>query len=151
VKDPAEIVRAILHNEGVGQWLGSADNPAQPWKITVGIALPDNPDRLIKIVQAGGRSPFPQWLINFPTVQVMVRGNQNGYAEARAKITEVVDELLGIQSGLVVDGETLQSCTQMGDILPLGEDDRKRPLLSANFSLIVLPAASARTHRAPIT
>lgn len=93
---------------------------------------------------------MPHLLLNFPSVQVMIRGAENGYQAAYEKIKDVVKALLGIQTQ-VLQGDTYRSCVQIGDIAYLGQDDGTRPLFSANFSFIVLPAAESGDNRIPIT
>jgi hypothetical protein len=50
-----------------------------------------------------------------------------------------------------VSGDVYQSCTQVGDIAYLGQDDNTRPMFSMNFSFIVLPAAEVGSNRVAIT
>ena len=113
-------------------------------------APPDKPDSIILINMTGGRSPLPHLLLNFPSVQIMVRGGRNGYVAASNKVTAVVNALLG-KTSTVDGGDTYRAFNQIGDITYLGQDDNTRPMFSANFSYIVEPAAISGGHRAPIT
>lgn len=102
--------------------------------------FPVSPDESIVINQSGGRSPYPHLAINFPSVQIMVRGRKSGYVVARHQMGEVCDILLGIGPTLL-NSDTYQSCNQMGDVISLGQDDNSRPVFSANFWFIVLPSS----------
>jgi hypothetical protein len=138
--DPAKGIADILVEENVGV-LGSLTG----WNISLG-RFPDQPDTSILVNQTGGYSPFPHLLLNFPSVQVLVRGSKGGYQDARAKIDEVADILLGIDAGLInpnqdnpPKGDWWQGITQMGDVSLVGYDENHRPLFTANFNIIVEP------------
>jgi hypothetical protein len=141
--DPAIATKDLLVAANVG-----AFNVNTGWCICIGV-LPDVPDTVILCNQAGGLPPYPHLLVNEPRVQVMVRGKRSGYTDASAKIRAVMDALLGLSSQSL-GGDTYQSCTMLGDISFLGQDDNTRPLFVANFQYIVLPVAGAG-HRVPIT
>lgn len=144
MKDPGQCVKDLLVAANVGVFGASSG-----WSINVG-RLPSVPDTVIVCTATGGRNPLPHLLVNYPSVQVMVRGDKNGYAAAYDKLEAIVKTLLGIYT-TVVQGDTYSACTQIGDVTYLGQDDGTRPLFSANFSFIVLPAAQSGDHRLPIT
>lgn len=140
--DPAQSVKDLLVAANMGTFAA-----ASGWSVNVG-GLPEAPDTVILCNATGGKDPYPNLSINFPSVQVMVRGAKNGYQAARTKIDACVSALLGL-STIVVNGDTYQACNQIGDVSYLGQDDNTRPLFSANFSFIVLPVASG--NRVAIT
>jgi hypothetical protein len=143
MNDPAEAIRQKLEAVGgIGTY-----NAATGWCITLGQFHPNN-HTCITINGTGGRNPMPHYRINWPSVQIMVRGSPSGYVEARAKIKAVVDALLGMGT-TVLNSDTYRSCNQMGDVINLGQDANNRPIFSANFWFIVEPATG--THRLPIT
>lgn len=146
MKDPAEVIRDLLVAASVGTF-----NASTGWSITIGEPS-DSPDTNILISASGGGSPYPHLLINFPSVQVFVRGKKSGYQDAQAKAREIVKVLLG-RAGYTdaVSGDVYQSFTQTGDVAYLGQDENTRPMFTANFSLIVLPAAESGGHRTAIT
>lgn len=143
-KDPAQCVKDLLVTAGVGVFGASSG-----WSINIG-RFPDKPDTVILINTTGGETPMPHLLLDFPSVQVMVRGVENGYQDAYNKIKDVRKYLLGMQTQ-VLQGDTYRSCTMISDIAYIGQDDNTRPLLSANFSFIVLPASESGDNRIPIT
>lgn len=144
MKDPAQCVKDRLVAQGVGTFGASTG-----WSIAIG-RLPDKPDTVILVNATGGQNPFPHLLLNFPSVQVFVRGTKNGYQEARTKAYDVVKALLGMTDELL-QGDMYRSCTQIGDIAYLGQDENTRPMFSANFSFIVEPAQETGDIRVPIT
>lgn len=102
--------------------------------------FPSTPDEAILVNSSGGRNPYPHLALNFPSVQVMVRGKPSGYLEARQEIGNICDILLGF-GNVSLTGDMYRSCNQMGDVIYLGQDDRGRPMFSANFWFIVEPSS----------
>lgn len=135
MKDPAAAVVEML--------TGHADIT---YDLNVG-QFPSNADKAILVNQSGGRPPFPHLALNFPSVQIQVRGKPSGYVEARAQMAAICDRLLGIGT-TIANTDTYRSCNQLGDVIYLGQDDRGRPFLSANFWFIVEP--SDLGNRVPI-
>lgn len=129
MNDPAQSIMELLEQYGslVTFWVGLGE-------------FPQTPEEVVLINGTGGRSPYPHLAINFPSVQVMVRGKKSGYVTARAQMATICDVLLGISS-TVLNGDTYRSCNQIGDVISLGQDDNGRPIFSANFSCIVLPSS----------
>lgn len=150
MKNPSGCVMELLSNANVGDLMTDPTPTNAPWKVVTG-QPPLTPDHVIIVnTVPGGRNPFPHLLLNFPSIQIIVRGARSGYAAAYTKMSAVVVALLGMQT-TVVQGDTYRSCNQIGDVAYLGEDDNTRPMFSANFWFIVLPAAESGEQRAPIT
>ena len=116
------------------------------WQLEIS-QLPDTPDRVIMISDTGGLEPNPKWLLDFPTVQVMVRGEANGYLDAFREAKAVKDILLGIDSFTSADGDRWVSLTQNGDLAFIGRDDGMRPLFSINIAIILEPQLVANSNR----
>jgi len=144
MKDPAQAIKDYL----VAQSQGTFAAPTG-WSINIG-RWADVPDTVILVNHTGGRNPFPHLLYNEPSVQVAVRGSKSGYEAARTKIRQIVNVLLGFTSQ-TLQGDVYRSCNQIGDVSYLGQDDNTRPIFSANFWFVVLPAAEAGGHRVAIT
>jgi len=141
--NPAIVLKDLLVSQGVGVFAATTG-----WGIFVG-KMPDDTssaDTAIALINSGGRPPNPKWLLDYPSVQVMVRGTSGGYRDAWDKAAEVQDALLGIPSQDVTDGR-LVSATAIGHINAIGCNGSNRPLFTVNFQLIVQPTASALTHR----
>jgi hypothetical protein len=95
------------------------------------------PHRMIAIYDTGGLAPEPGLDIDYPTVQILVRAESNGYKTAYSKCREIKDLLLGRNSE-VRGGDTWASVTMTSDILHLGYDTAaERPEFSMNFQLII--------------
>lgn len=98
---------------------------------------PGEPTKLHVVVTAsGGRPPWPHFALDFPSVQVMVRGIPDGYQAAYTKIRQVKNALLGYPSS-TIGTDRLVAVNQIGDINWLGYDERNCPLFSTNWSLII--------------
>jgi hypothetical protein len=94
------------------------------------------PNTVITIYDTGGSAPNPKWTLDFPSLQVRVRGAKGGYVAAYEKINRIKDELLGL-TPQVIAGDSWRSVTVQGDIISLGYDNEERPLLVLNVELIV--------------
>ncbi len=96
---------------------------------------PDDPNFSITIYDTGGISPNPAYLRDEPTIQIRVRGDKNGYSTAWDKAQEIKDILLGADP-VTLNGTEYVLFTQIGDILSLGYDENKRPLIISNWQLV---------------
>lgn len=131
----------VLINNSVSPAFG--DTTA--WSTYIGRLPVNTPDAAIALIRSGGLPDNPKWGIDYPSVQVIVRGNANASDAAYDKIKAVKDSLLGRESGNlpavtgITTPEYVTSITLSGNILPLGYDGSQRSLFSVNFRLIVQP------------
>ncbi|MEE8599294.1 MAG: minor capsid protein [Dehalococcoidales bacterium] len=117
------------------------------WQIEIG-AMPAEPHRVIMITDTQSpNEPNPKYLLDFPTCQVMVRGEASGYLATYAEANAVKDLLLGVDSFTTTDGDRLTSITQNGDLGSIGRDENMHPLFSMNFALIVEPQVVGNSNR----
>ena len=130
-------LKDLLVAAGVGTFNVTDKQDQTSWSINVG-RMPDV-DRTITLYDSGGKAPNPAWLVDYPTVQVKVRGNESDYVNAVDKAEEVKNALLGLDSQ-TIDGDIYVSVSMIGDRNFLGYDDNGRPLFSLNFQLIINPA-----------
>jgi len=119
------------------------------WTIEIG-ALPDSPNKLITINDTGGTIPNPKWLLDYPSVQIMVRGEINGYLATFREAKAVKDLLLGVTSQNL-NGDRWVSVLMNGDMAFIGRDESERPLFSMNFSLIIEPQSVTNSNRLALT
>ena len=139
----------VLASVGTFNVTDPADNDT--WSINVA-RLPEKPDRCIVLYDSGGRAPNPQYLIDYPTVQIKIRGSENDYealaggAGTDGKVDDVVNALLGLDSQ-TINGDIWVSVSMIGDRNFIGYDDNGRPLFSLNFQLIINPSAVGTTLR----
>ena len=143
MSNPSEVIKDLLVSDGVGVFAATTG-----WGIYIAHS-PDKPDTCIVIRDTGGTNANPKYLLNYPSIQVMVRGSQNGYVTAYDKCENIRDVLLGLPSQ-DIGADRWVAINAMGGINGLGEDDNNRPLLSLNFALIIQPAQSGLTNRVPI-
>lgn len=139
MSNPADIVADLLVTAGVG-----AKGSQSSWGIFIGIE-PVTPKAAITVYNTGGRMANPAWRVDYPSVQVRIRGVQNGYTASRAKAQAVKDALLGIASQTLGSGDRLISIALRGDIIDLGMDPNNQPLHTVNLDLILEPVSG--THR----
>lgn len=124
----------------VGASIGVFPPDTGDWIINIG-RLTDEQDQMIAVSRAGGKAPNPKWNIDFPSVQVRVRGGKNGYLAAEQKARNVKDCLLGLPSQ-DLNGDRWTAINMIGDIAPMGWDPNDRPIFALNFALIIEPAVA---------
>ncbi len=122
---------------------------ASGWQLEIS-QMPDEPDDIIMISDTGGVEPNPKWLLDFPTIQCMIRGSANKYLEAFREAKAVKDLLLGIQAFTNADGDRWDGITQNGDLAYIGRDESMRPLFSINFAIILEPLLVPNSNRLPL-
>jgi len=116
------------------------------WAICIGV-MPKDPDTVVLVTASGGLPSDPKWLLDYPAVQVRVRGPKGNWQSGRQKAEDVKNLLLGRTSETQPSGDRWVSITMQSDITPLGRDDNERPEFSVNFRMIVQPAAPTPTNR----
>lgn len=118
------------------------------WTVEIG-AMPDEPDKVIMISDTGGLEPNPKWLLDFPSLQVMVRGAVSGYLDTFREAKAVKDLLLGLPSQ-DLNLDRWVSVTLASDVASIGRDENMRPLFSTNFRLILEPQLVGNSNRLPL-
>ena len=143
----AHEVAKILEGQLVGTIAATSG-----WSMHIG-RMPDDrqiPDTALAVRLSGGEPSNPKWLLDFPNVQVTIRGAANGYQAAYDKAIEVHDVLIGLVAQDVVGGR-IDSVTGIGYINALGFDSNERPEFTVNFRLIVEPNGTPNSKRLPLT
>lgn len=97
-------------------------------------------DQVIAIRDTGGPPSNPAFLIDNPTIQILVRGNRQAYDTAYALARSVVDALLGLPAQ-TVNLTRYTGIWQSTAITPLGYDDSQKPIFSINFRIVREPAS----------
>lgn len=110
----------------------------------------DLPHQQIGFYDAPGQAPDPRWLLDYPAVQVIVRGSPQGYRAAFQKMRDVYDVLLGVNPSVNANGDAVDAITVLATPALIGYDDNDRPSISGNFRLIVRPVPSQFTNREPL-
>jgi hypothetical protein len=135
---PPEGIQSILSTAGLGYVYPGTDTGNTGWPIVVGPVI-DKPDRLISIRRTGGKTPNPAHNIDYPSVQVRVRGKVGEYVAADGQARRIKDALLGKPS-FDLGGDRWTGIWMIGDIVDLGQDENNRPAFAVNFSLIIEPS-----------
>lgn len=139
--DPALGIRDLLVTAGVGVFAAQSG-----WGIFIG-SEPDSPDTAITIYDSGGRDSDFMFLVDRPSVQVRIRGETNGYSAAWSKAYDVFDNLLAIPAQ-VLNGDRWDGITTIGNINVIGYDEKRRPIFTTNFNIIIEPASGV--NRIPL-
>lgn len=143
--DTLDGVTAALISAGLGQ----ITSPGTDWFISQGY-LPDGlplTDRAIAIYDTPGRPPERGYLnpLDYPSVQVVVRGGEADYQLVRDRIQDIY-MALNEQEPAIKAGATspfIYFYSQQSAPLSMGRDEKKRPKLSWNFrSMRYRPSAS---------
>ncbi len=116
------------------------------WQIEIG-TMPANPDKIIMISDTGGQDPNPKWLLDFPTIQIMVRGVVSGYLATAREAKAAKDLILGVASFTTSEGDRWVAANMNGDLGFIGRDENMRPMFSINFGLIIEPQVVGNSNR----
>lgn len=135
MKSPAVGVKDLLAAANVGVFAATSG-----WSLNVG-RLPTTPATAIACVDTGGISPYPHIALNFPSVQVLIRGAAGDYVGAHDKGRAVIDAILGM-GYQVVNTDKWEGISQIGDLAFIGYDEKNYPMFSCNFSINVEPAST---------
>lgn len=116
------------------------------WDIEIS-SMPDKPDQVIMISDTVGIDPNPKYLLDFPSCQIMVRGEVNDYLDTYREAKAVKDLLLGVTPFTTGDGDRIVAINMQGDLGFIGRDENMRPLFVINFALIIEPQVVANSNR----
>jgi hypothetical protein len=143
--DPCVIIKDVI----VAASLAGYNAPTAEWQLFIGTE-PPVPEKVITIFRSGGGSPNPKWLVDYPSVQIRVRGAIGEYDDAQSKASSVKDALLGLGPYAHTSGDVLVQVNMQGDIFPLPADETGKPIFVVNFNLRVEPASTSLTNRLPL-
>lgn len=129
---PQDDIATLLENAGV-----ALKGPGTGWRLFIG-GLPSSPDSVVGVERSGGLAPNPKYALDFPQIQVVVRGPPGETQSVDAKAEEVKRALLGIPPQTGAFGE-IWGITMLSDIAPLGRDEQDRKMVSLNFQLWLEP------------
>jgi len=126
----------------------AADANSNNYAIEIG-GLPNSPDAVIAIADTGGLPANPAWLLDFPAVQVTVRGTIGGYQSAWQQCKNIKDLLVGLPSQ-DINGDRWVSVLMATDVAFIGRDKNQRPIFTLNLNFIIEPQTNANTNRTAI-
>jgi len=128
--------------EAVGDYLVSASVGTLGTNMFLAV-MPETPDTLITIYEnAGNRPSFTMGAgvtaIDRPLIQVICRAGRGDYPTARDQ-AETIRQLLGAVVEQTISGVNVMRIEPQGSIVPMGEDENLRPMVSVNFECMVRP------------
>jgi hypothetical protein len=148
VASAAENAAWLLQSKGIA----TVTPLAGGWALRVGRLL-DKPDQMIALYDSGGFNPNTKWLLDFVTVQAIIRSSIDGYQAGYAKAQEVKDVLLGLEPQAMgpVSNPDMRDwwsgVTMLADIAFLSQDDTNRAMFSINFRILQEKKPSEFTNR----
>jgi hypothetical protein len=120
--------------------IGQKTDSSQDWMVYKGqmqdSAPTDGPnktvaDRAICLYETPGRPPLEAWAIDYPSVQVKVRGKRDDYTAVRNKIQQIFEQLHANETPL--GGQFVYFYAIQSGPLSGGIDEKRRPYLLWNF------------------
>lgn len=144
---PSIDIKDILVANGVGTLAGSSG-----WSIHI-TKMPEfqsgiTPHTVIGIFDTGGQNPDAKFILDFPTLNILVRGPIGDYQSAANKQEEIKETLLGIPA-TVVNTTKYVGIWQVGSIIFVHWDESNRPVLSSNWRIAREEASSG--HRSSLS
>lgn len=127
----SEDIKDILVSSSVGIGAFAATSG---WSIHIG-GMPDGAnvsDTCISLLDTGGGGPEANYVYQYPTVQVLVRGAIGSYKSAYTKAEEIRDALHSLINESWSSTRYIQILC-ISDIAFITRDDKKRPVFSVNF------------------
>ena len=94
--------------------------------------MPDAPDLCVCIYDTGGPAPAPNYVLNKPTIQIRVRGSQNGYQTAY-DLAQSIKEMLGDVHNRVVNSTRYIGVWVMSEVSFVGYGAKDRPEFTFNL------------------
>lgn len=137
-------IKDILVAKSVAVYAAGAQTA--DWSIFYDYVPKDDPDRCVTIHARGGNDSNPAWLLDYPRIQVRVRGRQGSVVEAHQKAYSIMEALNGYPS-TTFGSDRWVGIWNRGGVVPIGPDKNDRPQYVVNFQCIVEPASSAETNR----
>jgi hypothetical protein len=126
--------------EAIGDYLQANGFGTQGTNIFLAV-MPESPDTLITIYENSGNRPSftmgaAPWAIDRPLIQVICRGARGDYPAARNR-AEQIRALLGAVTDTTLSSVPVMRIESQGSIVPMGEDENLRPMVSINFECMV--------------
>ena len=128
--------------EAVGDYLQTSGQGTLGTSLFLSM-MPETPDTLVAVYENSGDPPqftmgAAAWAIDRPTLQVICRATRGDYPTARDK-AEAIRALLGAVTEQTLSGINVMRIQPTGSVVPMGEDENLRPMISVNFECMVRP------------
>ena len=96
--------------------------------------MPDSPDECVSVTDSPGTEPDPNNYYN-DSIQVLVRGEVGGYADASALAADIATELHQYTGQPDVYSAVYTLVWQTSSPFFIGTDENNRPLFSTNYRI----------------
>lgn len=128
--------------ESVGDYLAAQGQGTLGTNLFLAV-MPETPDTCVAVYENAGSSPSftmgaAPFAIDRPLIQVICRSARSDYPGARDK-AESIRYLLGAVTEQTLSGVHVMRIESQGSIVPMGEDENQRPMVSVNFECMVRP------------
>lgn len=105
--------------------------------------MPEDPDVVTCVYETSGYAPLETmgaaaFAVEKPGIQVIARAARGDYPAARDAVVRARN-LLAAVTEQTISGIHILRISAEGSVLPMGEDQNGRPMLSANFTCAVRP------------
>jgi hypothetical protein len=128
--------------EALGDYLQTQSQGTLGTNLFLGV-MPESPDAVVCLYEGPGLAPMETmgvsaFAVDQPGLQVISRGLRGDYPGARDK-ARTVRGLLAAITETTISGIHIMRVSADGALLPMGEDQNGRPMISMNFSCAVRP------------
>jgi hypothetical protein len=128
--------------EAIGDYLQAQGQGTLGTNLFLGM-MPETPDACVCVYESSGLAPMETmgtaaFAVEQPGLQVIARGARGDYPGARDKAV-AVRALLAAVIETTISGIHVMRISADGSLLPMGEDQNGRPMVSTNFSCAVRP------------
>lgn len=129
--------------EAVGDYLAANGHGTLGTNLFLAV-MPDAPDVTVCVYETAGVGG-PVFTLgdggivaDRPGLQVICRGERGDYPTPRDR-AEAIRALLSAVTDVTVSGVNIMRIQPSGSLLPMGEDELGRPMVSVNFDCMVRP------------
>lgn len=134
MSDPKTTVDVIA-DALVAAGLAQDVDASKDWQIRVGY-LQAAPNRSICVYPAGGRPPESGPAVDYPNIQVRVRGEANDYDAVQKKELAIYLFLHAGNAPIQFGSDWVYCYAMQSEAIPLGQDENRRPSLVRNYRIM---------------
>jgi len=136
MNSPSEDIKDILELAAVDSSSGIIPDLTFGTNLFIGI-LPDSPDLCVCVKDTSGSSPETHSTnpLEYPTLQILVRGTVSGY-KAAYRSSKCILELLRAKTNFNQGGTKYHHMHPVSDVGFIGSDGKNRPVFSMNFEIM---------------
>jgi hypothetical protein len=121
---------------GISSLINTAGIATSGTNLFVGIIPEDDPNFATGVLEAGGPAPNPKWMRDDFDIQIITRGDVNGYSAAWDKAIAIKNLLLG-HAPATVGTDIYARFIMRGNVGFIGYDSLQRPKFSSNWRITI--------------